>query len=67
MDLLWILPPVILLLGLGLVITMLRAADRAAADLRRDLLTLAEVQTPLGRTRAESQRVREALDDLAQR
>lgn len=67
MNALWVLPVVVLLVGVAAVLASLRQANDAAVELHAQLLRLGEVRVAIAEVRADSVRTRDALEGLRHR
>ena len=67
MSLLWIVPPVVLLVGLAVVFTVLRSIDQASAAVRLQVVRVDDVRTATAAARMEAARARASLDQLHRR
>jgi hypothetical protein len=67
MEVLWIVPPAVLLVGAATTIALLRSVEGAADDIRDHLHRMAEVRSSVEELRAETARTRASLEALDQR
>jgi len=67
MEMLWAIPPLILILGVLLAASLARQAGELGEGLRDELLRLGEIQTAVAEVRAESALARRRADQLRPR
>ena len=67
MSSLWLVPPLVLLVGMIGTLRLLRSTDDAAGEIQRQLVELGEVHLAVAAVRAETAAARASLEQLNQR
>lgn len=67
MEAFWIVPQVVVLVGLAAIVVLLRSIDQAGTEVRSHLRQLDEVHRAVALVRIDAAAARASLEDLGQR